>query len=420
MAILKIKECRRSRFNYFSNQLKMGILFFETMFKRCLSLQHQNKDMFQFTHDFCKKYLTPQLVTQMDQNNKADPTLIKHLFQNGFMSLEIPSDYQGQSLSFTSAITAIDVFAQYCPSIAVMVDVQNTLVIPIFNKFGSDKVKNEFLPLLATKSLGAFGLSEPSSGSDAFSLKSTAKKHKDYYILNGTKCWITNGSEADIFLVFANQDPSKGYKGISCFAVHKNQGIQVLKKEDKLGIRASSTAVLAFDDIKIPSHQLIGKEGDGYKYAIQTLNAGRIGIAAQMIGIGYGALQHSMQYTLDRSQFNTKISDFQGMQFQMADLFSEYLQIAQLTYLGAHCYEQGEDIQLMGAVCKLKSCQMAEKLASQGIEMMGGVGFTKDYPLEKFYRDAKIGAIYEGTSHIQRQTIAKMLLGNLKKNGTLF
>ena len=357
---------------------------------------HQNKEMFEFTHDFCKKYLTPELVSKMDKDNKADPELIKELFNNGFMGLEIDEKYGGQNLNFTSAITAIDVFAQYCPSIAVMVDVQNTLTIPIFNKYGSDHVKQEFLPRMATTSLAAFGLSEPGSGSDAFALKSTAEKHGDSYILNGTKLWITNGAEADVFLIFANEDPSKGYKGISCFAVHKEQGIKVMKKEDKLGIRASSTAMLAFDDLKIPKSQLVGKSGHGYKYAIDTLNAGRIGIAAQMNGIGLGALNNALPYTTERQQFGKAVSDFQGMQFQFADAYAEYLPIAQLTYTAAHLYEQGEDIQMMGAVCKLKSAQMAESLASKSIEWVGGVGFTKEYPIEKFYRDAKIGSIYEG------------------------
>ena len=363
--------------------------------KRSLHL-HQNPEMHAFTNDFCKVYLKPELVSKMDRESKVDENLIKQLFKNGFMGLEIAEKYGGQEMTFTTAITCIDVFAQYCPSIAVMVDVQNTLVIPIFNKYGSEYVKDTFLPKLASESLGAFGLSEPQSGSDAFALKSTATKSGDYYTLNGTKMWITNGAEADIFLIFANEDPSKGYKGISCFAVHKDQGIKVIKKEDKLGIRASSTAMLAFDDIKIPKNQLVGKAGDGYKYAIGTLNAGRIGIAAQMIGIGLGALNNSIPYTTERQQFGQAVSNFQGMQFQYANAYAEYLSIAQLTYTAAHLLEQNKDIQMMGAVCKLKSAEMAESLSSQAIEWTGGVGFTKDYPLEKFYRDSKIGSIYEG------------------------
>eukprot|EP00835_Amoeboradix_gromovi_P002749 NODE_162_length_16547_cov_0.334326.p3 type:complete len:372 gc:universal NODE_162_length_16547_cov_0.334326:13319-14434(+) len=366
-----------------------------TFLKRRLHL-YQNKDMLEFTHDFCKKYLSFEMVSKMDKASEMDPNLIKHLFDNGFMGLEIPEKHGGQDLTFTSAITAIDVFAQYCPSVAVMMDVQNTLVIPIFKKYASDKIKDEFLPKLATSSLGAFGLSEPGSGSDAFALKTSATKRGDYYIINGTKLWITNGAEADIFLVFANEDFQKGYKGISCFAVHKDQGIKIVKKEDKLGIRSSSTAMLAFDDLKIHKSQLVGTSGHGYKYAIETLNAGRIGIAAQMIGIGLGALNNSIPYTTQRTQFGKPICDFQGLQFQFANAYSDYLPIAQLTYNAAHMYEQGQDVQMIGAVCKLKSAQMAESLASQAIEWVGGVGFTKDLVLEKFYRDAKIGSIYEG------------------------
>ncbi|KAI9142796.1 acyl-CoA dehydrogenase/oxidase [Paraphysoderma sedebokerense] len=357
---------------------------------------------------FAQERIKPK-VSQMDETETLDKDVLKELFEQGLMGIETPSDFGGAESSFTSAILAVEELAKVDPSVSVVCDVQNTLVNTLFRQYGTDAQKEKYLTALATDKVGCFGLSEAGSGSDAFALKTRAEKKGDYYVLNGSKLWITNSGEADIFLVFANVDPSKGYKGITCFIVEKDMGVQIAKKESKLGIRASSTCALNFDDVKVPASNVLGEVGKGYKYSIEILNEGRIGIAAQMIGLAQGAFDNAMEYMFQRKQFGQEIGTFQGMQHQYAQVATEIEAARLLTYNAARMKEQGKNFVKEAAMAKLYSSQVAEKAASKAIEWMGGVGFTRDYPAEKFYRDAKIGAIYEGTSNIQLQTIAKLL-----------
>merc|ERR1719198_2353578 len=301
--------------------------------------------------------------------------------------------------------------AKIDPSVSVCCDVHNTLVNTVLRKYASDAVKDKYLPQLSTSKLGSFALSEPASGSDAFALKTTAKKSEDgsYYTLSGSKMWITNSAEAEIFLVFATVDPSKGYKGISCFLVEKEMGVEIAKKEKKLGIRASSTCTLNFDDIKIPAENLIGEEGKGYKYAIEILNEGRVGIAAQMVGIAQGAFNKAVPYTFDRKQFGQPVGMFQGMQMQFAEVATEIEAARLLCYNAARMKEQGVNFTKQAAMAKWYSSVVAQKAAGQAIEWAGGLGYTRETGIERFWRDSKIGALYEGTSNIQLITIGKFL-----------
>ncbi|ORZ33600.1 acyl-CoA dehydrogenase/oxidase [Catenaria anguillulae PL171] len=363
---------------------------------------------------FAREKVKP-LVMKMDEEEKMDPSIIKGLFEQGFMGIEVPEEYGGSGSSFTSAIAVIEELAKIDPSVSVACDVQNTLVNTLFRTHGTPEIKEKYLTALATESVGCFCLSEAGSGSDAFSLKLRAEKQGDYYVLNGSKMWITNSGEADIFLVFANVDPSKGYRGITAFIVDKSMGVEVAKKESKLGIRASSTCVLNFDNVKVPAKNILGEVGKGYKYSIEILNEGRIGIAAQMIGLAQGAFDIAVPYTFDRKQFGQAIGEFQGMQHQYAQVAVEIEAARLLTYNAARLKEEGKPFIREAAMAKLYSSQVAEKAASKAIEWMGGVGFTRETGVEKFYRDAKIGAIYEGTSNIQLQTIAKMIQSQYKK-----
>ncbi|TPX38911.1 hypothetical protein SeLEV6574_g07525 [Synchytrium endobioticum] len=334
-------------------------------------------------------------VKEMDESEKMDPVILKGLFENGLMGIETETQYNGSNTSFTAAIVVVEELAKVDPSISVVCDVQNTLVNTLFRKYGSEPQKMKYLAQLATDTVGCFCLSEAGSGSDAFALATKATKHGDYYVLNGSKMWITNSGEAEIFLVFANVDPSKGYKGITCFIVEKSMGVQIAKKESKLGIRASSTCVLNFDDIKVPASNVLGEVGKGYKYAIEILNEGRIGIAAQMLGVAQGAFEVALPYTFQRKQFGQPIGDFQGMQHQYAQVATEIEAARLLTYNAARLKEEGKPFVMEAAMAKLYASQIAQKTASQAIEWVGGVAFTRDFPLEKFYRDSKIGAIYE-------------------------
>ena len=297
---------------------------------------------------------------------------------------------------------------------SVACDVQNTLVNTLFMRYGNEDIKSRFLPRLATEHVGCFCLSESGSGSDAFALKTRAVEDGSHYVINGSKMWITNSGEADIFLVFANVAPEKGYKGITCFVVEKSMGVQVGKKEDKLGIRASSTCPLTFEDLRVPKSNILGQVGVGYKYAIEILNEGRIGIGAQMIGLAQGALDHTLPYLFQRKQFGTKIADFQAVQHQYAQAAVDLEAARLLVYNAARLKEEGKPFVKEAAMAKLYSSQVAERVASKCVEMLGGVGFTKDFPVEKFFRDSKIGAIYEGTSNIQLQTIAKLIAAEYK------
>lgn len=325
------------------------------------------------------------------------------------MGIEIDSEYGGSDMNFTSVIVAVEELAKVDPSVSVSCDVQNTLVNTLFRQYGSKDIKDKYLPKLATDTVGCFCLSEAGSGTDAFALKTSAELKGDHYVINGSKMWITNSYEADVFLVFANVDFSKGYKGITCFVVDRDMGVVVGKKENKLGIRASSTCTVHFDNVKVPVENVLGEVGKGYKYAIEILNEGRIGIAAQMIGLAQGVFDHTIPYLAQRKQFGQSIGTFQGMQHQYAQVATEIEAARLLTYNAARLKEQGRPFIKEAAMAKLFSSQIAGKTAGKCIEWMGGVGFTKDFPVEKYYRDAPIGQIYEGTSNIQLTTIAKII-----------
>ncbi|MDC0980356.1 acyl-CoA dehydrogenase [Bdellovibrionales bacterium] len=351
------------------------------------------------------------LVQQMDHDATMDRELIGKLFEMGLMGIESPEQYGGAESSFTMACLAIEELGRIDASVSVLVDVQNTLVTNAFLRWGSEEQKNKYLPKLSGESIGAYALSESSSGSDAFALRLRATEEGDSYILNGHKLWITSANEADIFLVFANVDPEKGYKGITGFLVERGaEGLSIGKKEDKLGIRASSTCELLFENCKVSKANVFGEVGRGYKIAIETLNEGRIGIGAQMVGIAQGAFEATVDYVKTREQFGKPLSSFQGIQFQIAEM-RVLLETARLTvYNAARLKDAGEDFIEAAAIAKLHASRAAEQISSMAVDLFGGNGFTKEYPVEKFYRDVKIGQIYEGTSNMQLQTIAKMEL----------
>ncbi|OCF35118.1 acyl-CoA oxidase [Kwoniella heveanensis BCC8398] len=359
---------------------------------------------------FAEDVIGPK-VSKMDEEEHMDPEVIKGLFDNGLMGIETSADMGGSECSFTSAIIAVEELARVDPSVAVLCDVHNTLVNTVLRLYGSKEIQEKWLPDLATKKVGSFCLSEPASGSDAFALQTTAKLDKggDFYTLNGSKMWISNSAEAETFLVFANVDPSKGYKGITCFVMSKDMGVEIAKKEKKLGIRASSTCLLNFDDVKIPKENIVGEIGKGYKIAIEILNEGRIGIAAQMIGLAQGAFDKSLTYAYQRKQFGKPVGEFQGMGFQFADVATEIEAARLLTYNAARLKEEGRPFTKEAAMAKYFASVIAQKAAGNAIEWAGGQGFVREVGLEKYWRDSKIGAIYEGTSNIQLETIAKFL-----------
>lgn len=359
---------------------------------------------------FAQEQIGPK-VRDMDEAESMDHTIVEQLFEQGVMAIEVPEEFGGAGMNFTAAIVAIEELARVDPSVSVLVDVHNTLVNTAIMKYGSSQLQKEFLPKLATGSVGSFCLSEPSSGSDAFALQTKAEKTADGYKLNGSKMWITNAQEAGVFIVFANLDPSKGYRGITSFIVEKGTpGFSIAKKEKKLGIRASSTCVLNFDDVVIPKSNLLGEEGQGYKYAISVLNEGRIGIAAQMTGLALGAWENAANYVWnDRRQFGQLIGDFQGMQHQLAQAYTEITAARALVYNAARKKEAGQDFVQDAAMAKLYASQVAGRVSGSAVEWMGGMGFVREGIAEKMFRDSKIGAIYEGTSNIQLQTIAKLL-----------
>ncbi len=350
------------------------------------------------------------LVTKMDEKQSLDASVIEKCFQMGLMGIEVPEALGGSGSSFMTAILAIEALASVDPSVSVFVDVQNTLVNNALIRWGSEAIKEKYLPKMCQKWVGSYALSESGSGSDAFALATRAEDAGDHWVINGSKLWITNGAESDLFIVFATIDPDAGYRGITAFLVERDfEGFTVGKKEDKLGIRASSTTELLFDGCKVPKENVLGEVGKGYKVAIETLNEGRIGIGAQMIGLAQGAFDAAMDYMSERKQFGTPISAFQGVQFQYAQLATEIEAARLLVYNAARLKDAGLPFLKEAAMAKLYTSQVAEKAASQCVEFFGGVGFTKEYPAEKFYRDAKIGSIYEGTSNMQLQTIAKLL-----------
>jgi alkylation response protein AidB-like acyl-CoA dehydrogenase len=361
--------------------------------------------------DFAEDHIRP-LVREMDEQAKIPRTLIDRLFDLGVMGIEVPETYGGAGGRFFHSVLVVEELSRVDPSVGVLVDVQNTLVINALLRWGSDDVKQRYLPKLASQTVGAYALSEAGSGSDAFALTTRAVADGGDYVLNGRKLWITNGNEADAFIIFANIKPEAGYRGITAFIVDRQfAGFSVGKKEDKLGIRASSTCELILEDCRVPAANILGEAGKGYKVAIETLNEGRIGIGAQMIGLAKGALDHAIAYTKDRKQFGKPIAEFQAVQHQLARAAAE-LEAARLSvYNAARLRDAGRPFLTEAAICKLLSSEVAERVASLAVNLFGGYGFVKDYPVEKLYRDAKIGQIYEGTSNLQLQTIAKQILG---------
>jgi alkylation response protein AidB-like acyl-CoA dehydrogenase len=362
-------------------------------------------------YEFADREIRPR-VREMDEAAHMPRPLIDKLFELGVMGIEIPESAGGAGGTFFHAVLAVEAFSRVDPAIGVLVDVQNTLVINALLGWATDELKHRYLPLLAGRSVGAYALSEASSGSDAFALTTRASRRPDGFLITGRKLWITNGNEADLFIVFANLNPDAGYRGITAFVVERGSpGFTVGKKEDKLGIRASSTCELLFEDCPVPQGNVLGEVGKGYKVAIETLNEGRIGIGAQMVGLAQGALDHTIRYIKERKQFGKAVAEFQGVQFQIARAAADIEAARLLVYNAARLRETGQPFVTEAAICKLFSSEVAERVASLAVNLYGGYGFVKDYPVEKLYRDAKIGQIYEGTSNLQLQTIAKHLLG---------
>ena len=362
-------------------------------------------------YEFADKEIRP-LVREMDEHAKFSPALIEKLFALGVMGIEIPESHGGGGATFFHSLLAIESLSRVDPSIAVMVDVQNTLVINALLRWGTDDVKTRFLPKMTTHLVGAYALSEAGSGSDAFALTTRATEQGGDWLLTGRKLWITNGSEAGLFIVFANVNPEAGYRGITAFLVERGfPGFSVGKKEDKLGIRASSTCELLFDGCRVPKANVLGEVGKGYKVAIETLNEGRIGIGAQMIGLAQGALDHAITYVAERKQFGKAIGEFQAVQHQIARAATEIEAARLLVYNAGRLRDAKRPFLTEAAMCNIFSSEVAERTASLAVNLFGGNGFVKEYPVEKLYRDAKIGQIYEGTSNLQLQTIAKNIMG---------
>jgi alkylation response protein AidB-like acyl-CoA dehydrogenase len=377
-----------------------------------LTQLNEDERMFRDTvRQFAVEQIGP-LVRGMDETQQMDAGLIKKLFSLGLMGIEIPEEYGGSAGTFFEAILAVEEISTVDPSVGVLVDVQNTLCINALARWATEEQKAKYLTRLAANTIGAYALSEASSGSDAFALQTRATKRGDDYVLNGQKLWITNAKEAGIFIVFATIDPAAGYKGITAFLVEKDTpGFTLGKKEDKLGIRASSTCELIFRDCVIPASQVLGEPGKGYKIAIETLNEGRIGIGAQMLGLAQGAWGHAAKWAKERKQFGKPIVEFQAMHFQLAEMATDIEAARLLVYNAARLKDAKLDFLKEAAMCKYFASQVAERVASLAVEVYGGSGFVKDYPVEKLYRDSKIGKIYEGTSFMQLATIAKLTLG---------
>ncbi|XP_043911966.1 short/branched chain specific acyl-CoA dehydrogenase, mitochondrial [Protopterus annectens] len=368
--------------------------------------EHMLKDSVQ---KFAQERIAP-LVRSMDENGCVDQSVLLGLFEQGLMAIEVEEEYGGTGSSFFSSILAIEELSKVDPGIGLFCDLQNTLINTLFRRCGSEEQKKKYLPRLATNMVGSFCLSEAGSGSDAFALKTTAEKIKDYYIINGTKMWITHAEQAGVFLVMANANVSAGYRGITCFIVDREtEGLHIGKKENKLGIRASSTCPVTFENVKVHETNILGQLGHGYKYAAGMLNEGRIGIAAQMLGLAQGCFDHTIPYTKQRVQFGKRIFDFQGMQHQIAQVATQIEAARLLTYNAARLREAGKPFVKEASMAKYYASEVATLTASKCMEWMGGVGFTKDCPIEKYFRDCKIGSIYEGTSNIQLSTVAKYI-----------
>jgi butyryl-CoA dehydrogenase/short/branched chain acyl-CoA dehydrogenase len=362
---------------------------------------------------FAEERIRP-LVRRMDEESKIPRQLIDACFELGLMGVEIPDQYGGAGATFFMSIVAVEELARVDPSVAVLVDVQNTLVNNALLRWGSEAQKAKYFPLLASKWVGAYALSEAGSGSDAFALTCRAVDKGDHYLLTGRKLWITNAAEAELFIVMATLDPSKGYKGITSFLVERAYpGFSLGKKEDKLGIRASSTCELIFEGCPVPKQNVLGEPGKGYRIAIETLNEGRIGIGAQMAGLAAGAFELAVKYSQERQQFGKPIAEFQAVQFELAEMATQIEASRLLTYNAARLRDVGSPFVQQAAMAKLFASRAAERVASKAIEIHGGYGFTREYPVEKYFRDQKVGQIYEGTSNMQLLVIAKQIFGKL-------
>ncbi|HXG92265.1 MAG TPA: acyl-CoA dehydrogenase [Blastocatellia bacterium] len=367
----------------------------------------------QSVREFADQQVRP-VAAEMDEAGKFNRDIINQFFELGLMGIHIPEEYGGQGGSFFNSILAVEELSRADASAGVIVDVQNTLVNNAVMRWANEDQKKRYLTRLAADTVGAYALSEAGSGSDAFGLATRAEDKGDHYVLNGRKLWITNGAEAGLFIVFATVDPSKGYRGITAFLVERGfEGFTVGKKENKLGIRASSTCELILEDCAVKKENVLGEVGKGYKIAIETLNEGRIGIGAQMVGLSQGALEYGISYAKERQQFGKPIASFQGVQFQLAQIATELEAARLMVYNAARLKDAGENFVKEAAMAKLFSSDVAEHVTSQVVELYGGYGYTKDYPAEKYYRDAKIGKIYEGTSNMQLQTIAKLIIGDV-------
>ena len=376
-------------------------------------ISEDEKSFRELVRDFAEEKIRP-LVRKMDEESRIPRELIDALFQLGVMGIEIPEEHGGAGATFFMSVLAIEELARVDPSVAVLVDVQNTLCTNAILRWGSDSQKAKYFPKLASSWVGAYALSEAGSGSDAFALACRAVDAGDHWELTGRKMWITNAAEAELFIVMATVDPSKGYKGITSFLVERSfPGFTVGKKEDKLGIRASSTCELVLERCRVPKENVLGEVGKGYKIAIETLNEGRIGIGAQMSGLAQGAFEHAVRYSQEREQFGKAISEFQGVQFLLAELATEIEASRLLTYNAARLRDVGLPFVKESAMAKLYASRAAEKVASKVIEIHGGYGFTREYPVEKYFRDQKVGQIYEGTTNMQLLVIAKQLLGKM-------
>lgn len=372
-------------------------------------LTEDEKMMKETVAKLAKETIAP-LVKKMDEEHKFDPSVVEAVFQNGLMGMEIDTELGGSGCNFFTTILVVEELSKVDPAVAALVDIHNTLVNSLMIKVGTKEQKEKYLPKLAQEYPGSFALTEPSSGSDAFSLKTTAKKDGNHYVINGTKMWISNSDVAGVFLVFANAKPEAGYKGITTFIVDRDTpGLSVAKPEDKLGIRASGTCMVNFDNVRVPEENILGEFGKGYQYAAGFLNEGRIGIGAQMIGCAQGCFDATIPYLMDRKQFGQEIYNFQSMQHQIATVATEIEAARLLTYNAARLQEQGRPFLKEAAMAKYYASEVAQRATIKCIDWMGGVGFTRDFPQEKFYRDVKIGAIYEGTTNMQLSTIAKVI-----------
>jgi len=376
-----------------------------------LTTLSEDESMFRdAVRQFAEEAVAPR-VQAMDAAGAIDPELLPQLFEMGLMGVEVPEKWGGAGLSFFTSVLVVEELSRVDPSVGVLVDVQNTLVNNCLLRWGNEEQKERYFPRLTSNTVGAYALSEAGSGSDAFALATRARRDGNDWILEGRKLWITNGGEAGIFIIFANANPEAGYKGITAFIVERDfPGFSIGKKEDKLGIRASSTVELILDGVRVPQENVLGEVGNGYKIAIETLNEGRIGIGAQMVGLAQGALEHTLRYVREREQFGKPIAEFQGVQFQLARMRTDIEAARLLVYNAARLKDAGQPFLVEAAMAKLFASQVAQRVSSQAIDLFGGYGFTREYPVEKLYRDSKIGTIYEGTTNMQLQTIAKYML----------